>query len=262
MSIPATIKDQVRITPGGVRYLGNEELVQFRIMKTIMISKGSDYIVVEITLRRMISYHIVSTFSPTLLLLLIGIITLFLDESHFEATIMLAITAMLVMYTLYESASSGLPKTAYLKMIDIWLIFGLVVPFAVFLVEIAAEIIRNRSKSEEGEKENKEEEDSITETLSTIDCQDSDKIPVENEVKEGVTETNVEVKTMQSRIFKILFEPLEMAHQLGNNLGRGSEATKKNGKTRIKAVAEIVIPVLCVLFILGYIICAFTYYNS
>ena len=106
----------------------------------------------------MISYHIVSTFSPTLLLLLIGIITLFLDESHFEATIMLAITAMLVMYTLYESASSGLPKTAYLKMIDIWLIFGLVVPFVVFLVEIAAEIIKNRNKNHQVEKENKYEE--------------------------------------------------------------------------------------------------------
>ena len=262
MNIPATIKEQVKITPGGVRYLGNEELVQFRVMKTTMISKGSDYIVVEITLRRMISYHIVSTFSPTLLLLCIGIITLFLDESHFEATIMLAITAMLVMYTLYESASSGLPKTAYLKMVDIWLIFGLVVPFAVFLVEIAAEIVRNRSKTEEVEKENKEEEDSITETLSTIDCQDSEKAMNETETQEALTETNVEVKTMQSRIFKILFEPLEMAHQLGNNLGRRASETKKNGKTRIKAVAQIVIPVLCVLFILGYIICALTYYNS
>ena len=83
MNIPATIKEQVKIVPGGVKYLGNEELVQFKVVETKMIPKGSDYIVVEITLRRMISYHIVSTFSPTLLLLLIGIITLFLDESHF-----------------------------------------------------------------------------------------------------------------------------------------------------------------------------------
>ena len=73
---------------------------------------------------------------------------------------------------------------------------------------------------------------------------------------------------MQSRIFKMLFEPLEMTQHLGNNLGKGTDAKKgeaggsKHEKTRIKAVAEIVIPVLCVLFIVVYIICAFTYYNS
>ena len=271
MKIPATIKEQVKIVPGGVKYLGNEELVQFRVKETKMIAKGSDYIVVEIKLRRMISYHIVSTFSPTLLLLLIGIITLFLDESHFEATIMLAITAMLVMYTLYESASSGLPKTAYLKMIDIWLIFGLIVPFGVFLVEIVAEITKNRNKTNPVEKDTKEEEETSKETLSSIDCQNSDKPPNEASALEPLTETQVEVKSMQSRIFKMLFEPLEMTQQLGSNSGKGKDLTKGEAdgskhentrKTRIKAIAEIVIPVLCVLFIVVYIICAFTYYNS
>ena len=41
---------------------------------------------------------------------------------------------MLVMQTLHENISNGLPKTAYIKLVDWWLIYGIVVPFLVFLV--------------------------------------------------------------------------------------------------------------------------------
>ena len=60
--------------------------------------------------------------------------TLFIDVSHFEATIMVTLTSMLVMYTLYQSISATLPQTSYLKMIDIWLLSGLIIPFIIFIV--------------------------------------------------------------------------------------------------------------------------------
>ena len=44
---------------------------------------------------------------------------------------MVALTTMLVIYTLHQSISATLPATAYLKMIDIWLFGGLSVPFIV-----------------------------------------------------------------------------------------------------------------------------------
>ena len=77
-----------------------------------------------------------STYAPTILLLLIAEITLFVDESHFEATTMVSLTTMLVMYTLIQSNSVSLPNTAYLKMIDIWLMHGLIVPFCVFAYHV------------------------------------------------------------------------------------------------------------------------------
>ena len=43
---------------------------------------------------------------------------------------------MLVMYTIYDSISKTLPVTAYLKMIDYWLLFCLLVPFTIFMIEI------------------------------------------------------------------------------------------------------------------------------
>ena len=62
--------------------------------------------------------------------------TLFIDYSHFEATIMVALTTMLVIYTLHQSISATLPATAYLKMIDVWLFGGLIVPFIIIWILI------------------------------------------------------------------------------------------------------------------------------
>jgi hypothetical protein len=74
----------------------------------------------EILLQRMYFYHLAATYLPTICLLIIAEITLFIDESHFDTTVMVSLTSMLVMYTLYQSIAGTLPQTAYLKMIDIW----------------------------------------------------------------------------------------------------------------------------------------------
>ena len=51
----------------------------------------------------------------------------------------MALTSMLVMYTLNNSISAKLPTTAYMKMIDIWLLFGLLLPFVIILLLILME---------------------------------------------------------------------------------------------------------------------------
>ena len=56
-----------------------------------------------------------------------------------------SLTVMLVMYTMFQGVSQSLPKTAYLKFIDYWLNFCLIVPFAVFLTETFWELRRART---------------------------------------------------------------------------------------------------------------------
>merc|ERR1712080_477285 len=48
-----------------------------------------------------------------------------------------SVTVMLVMYTLYQAVANKLTATAYIKLIDIWLIFGLVLPFVVFFLLVS-----------------------------------------------------------------------------------------------------------------------------
>ena len=74
---------------------------------------------VKIILCRKLSYHIINIYIPTLCLILITGFTLWTDFSHFEVNMMVALTSMLVTYTLYQSISGYLPHTSYMKMIDI-----------------------------------------------------------------------------------------------------------------------------------------------
>ena len=46
---------------------------------------------------------------------------------------------MLVMYTLNNSVASKLPPTSYVKLIDVWLLFGLVLPFFITILLIVIE---------------------------------------------------------------------------------------------------------------------------
>ena len=51
-----------------------------------------------------------------------------------EATVVMNLTVMLVLVTMFISVSENLPKTSYIKMIDVWLVFVLIVPFLEVLV--------------------------------------------------------------------------------------------------------------------------------
>ena len=77
-----------------------------------------------------------------------AIMTLYIDESHFEATIMVSLTAMLVMYTLFQSVSQDMPSTAQMKFLYIWLIFCLVLPFVIFIIEVLWEFTNNDATDE------------------------------------------------------------------------------------------------------------------
>ena len=110
------------------------ELKQYDVMKDLYYNNTNaiqNDIRVDIKLQRKLAGHIFNIYIPTLCLVIIAIFTLFIDYGHFEATIMVALTTMLVIYTLHQSISATLPATAYLKMIDVWLFGGLIVPFII-----------------------------------------------------------------------------------------------------------------------------------
>jgi len=103
---------------------------------TFNLNQDESRLHVDIKLKRIISYHLTNTFLPTITLLIITEITLQFDDSKTELAAGLSLTIMLVMYTMYQSISESLVKTAYLKMIDYWLLFCLLTPFVIFMIEI------------------------------------------------------------------------------------------------------------------------------
>ena len=105
-----------------------------------------------ISLKRKIQTELLTTYLPTLLLLIITYATTFFKPMYFEASVTVNLTIMLVMTTIFTSKIEELPPTSDTKMIDIWLIFCLLVPFAFTLVQTAIECYREEDKEDPNEK--------------------------------------------------------------------------------------------------------------
>ena len=73
-------------------------------------------------------------------------------EFIFKAVVTVNLTALLVLVTLFISVSQSLPQTAYVKMVDVWLIFSMFVPFVEVLVHTWIDMLR--TEGEEGREVN------------------------------------------------------------------------------------------------------------
>ena len=136
MTSPLDLKQTIQLLPEKLNFNGTKSLTQFQVRSYLFkIQENGATLSVEIVLQRIFSYHLTNTFIPTSSLLLLVEITLFFKESQTELSNGLSLTIMLVMYTMYQSINEPLTKTAYLKMIDYWLLFCLLVPFVIFLIE-------------------------------------------------------------------------------------------------------------------------------
>ncbi len=137
MTSPVDLKKILLLVPDKLSFNGSQALSQFNIIYySFKPNEKSPRLSVEIVLQRIFSYHLTNTFIPTTSLLVLVEITLFFEKSQTELAIGLSLTIMLVMYTMYQSINEPLTKTAYLKMIDYWLLFCLLIPFVIFLIEI------------------------------------------------------------------------------------------------------------------------------
>ena len=121
--------------------LDDKDLIMFTITNLDM-EKRSQQVHMVLTLKRKVQTEMLTTYLPTMLLLAITYATTFFKPIYFEASLSVNLTIMLVMTTIFTSKIEELPPTSDTKMLDIWLIFCLLVPFAFTLVQTAIECYR------------------------------------------------------------------------------------------------------------------------
>ena len=127
------------------------KVTQYEVLEYLEFDNTSStqtMVEVRIILCRKLSYHVSNIYIPTLCLIMIAGFTLFIDFSHFEVSIMIALTSMLVTYTLYQSISEYLPHTSYMKMIDIWLLGGLIFPFIIITILVIMDSLTMKEKNQ------------------------------------------------------------------------------------------------------------------
>ena len=120
------------------------DLVMFQFQELTLV-KRNGLVVMTMVLKRKIVTELLTTFLPTILLLLISFVTIFFDKHLFGDAIAVNLTIMLVMTTIFTSKIEELPPTSDTKMIDIWLIFCLIVPFLDVILRTAINSMMNCS---------------------------------------------------------------------------------------------------------------------
>ena len=95
-----------------------------------------------VVMKRKIISEIMTTYFPSILLTAITFATTFFKPFFFEAALSVNLTTMLVMTTIFISKMESLSPTSDVKMLDFWLIFCQIIPFAEVVLLTAMEYQR------------------------------------------------------------------------------------------------------------------------
>ena len=127
MSVNPGDNQSVTLLPHTLMMEQSEDMTLFTITDRTLVNaylprKG---VRMTIKMKRKIMSEIMTTYFPSLLLMMITYATTFFKPFFFEAAL-----SVLVMTTIFISKMEGLPPTSNTKMIDYWLIQCQLVPFA------------------------------------------------------------------------------------------------------------------------------------
>ena len=127
-------KMNMRLSPTNDPQMDPVNLPLFYITGWQLTQRNSDCpqegIRMVITLKRKFLREVITTYLPTILLMIATFITTFFKPEFFEAALGVNLTTMLMMTTIFMTSLSELTDTAYPKWIDFWLIFCQIIPLS------------------------------------------------------------------------------------------------------------------------------------
>lgn len=92
-----------------------------------------------LVLRNQYIYYISAAYVPSGMLLVISYLTYYFNMEDFQTRITVALTSLLVLATLFSELVGGLPKTSYLKLIDVWFLGCIVANFCMVVCLVLIE---------------------------------------------------------------------------------------------------------------------------
>ncbi|XP_066980291.1 uncharacterized protein [Macrobrachium rosenbergii] len=126
------------LVPTNVSYTGPPSLIEYVIGRVTnkTVNEGEfSKVDVQVKFRRRYGFYMLNIYIPTVLIVISAYTSFFYNPYDFNSRVVVALTAKVVLYTLYSQTSNSLPKTSYFKFIDIWLFFAMVAIFVVVLLQ-------------------------------------------------------------------------------------------------------------------------------
>ncbi|XP_037779746.1 glycine receptor subunit alpha-2-like [Penaeus monodon] len=132
----------LRLTASRALYTGQKDLIEYTI-RNVSVEEGTDgdfsAVTVYVRFSRRYEFYLLTLYIPTTLLILIAYSTFYFNPVIFQPRIIVAITALLVLSSLFTQTSNALPKTSYFKMVDVWLFFSILIIFIVVFIQTLVE---------------------------------------------------------------------------------------------------------------------------
>ncbi|GMT04787.1 hypothetical protein PENTCL1PPCAC_26961 [Pristionchus entomophagus] len=200
----------------------------------------------EFHVKREITHHVMQSYVPTTLIVVISWFSFWLDVEAVPARVSLAITTLLTLSTQASAARMALPEVSYMKAIDVWMgacmmfVFGVMIEFTIVNYAQRQDRIRLNIAVNANEEEEKERE--------------GGKISVSERAKNLITrlrgnpdhhEQLVEVATPAPLRHFCPSSPLEMAdssmddeEEWNRSLEAGSETGPEDTPVKVRSTAE------------------------
>ncbi|XP_011641232.1 glycine receptor subunit alphaZ1 isoform X1 [Pogonomyrmex barbatus] len=116
---------------GGVTVNPELKLLQYDIGKPAVFEESIDYmlekngnfsrLVVFFRFERQIGHHLIQTFAPSTLVVMLSWFSFWLDLDAIPGRVALLVTSMLTLVTMFTGLKSDIPPVAYIKALDIWM---------------------------------------------------------------------------------------------------------------------------------------------
>ena len=144
MNVLSVNQKSVTLLPSILKMNQTLDMMFFVITEYELTNSTSAHggIKMTIRMRRKILSEMMTTYFPSLLLMMITYATTHFKPFFFEAALSENLTTMLVMTTIFISKMESLPNTSDIKMIDLWLILCQLVPFAQVVLLTGMEYLR------------------------------------------------------------------------------------------------------------------------
>ncbi|XP_071524576.1 LOW QUALITY PROTEIN: uncharacterized protein [Panulirus ornatus] len=147
-SIPDQAMGKILLLQEDVVFTGERRLLEYELVNETLTTHGNMSAAVQLRLvfQNQYGYYIGNAVVPSLLMAAICYLTFYFDLDDFTDRIMISLTSLLVLAALFTQTSQSIPKTAYLKLIDIWYVTLITTDFLIIVMLVIIENQRMKDK--------------------------------------------------------------------------------------------------------------------
>jgi len=137
----------------------NISLSQFEFRVLFMDSYNTDYydlaypgLILKLHLTRQIGYHVVQTYIPSLVFVVLAWLSLFIPPESVPGRVGMGMTTLLTLTAMFSSVRNNVPKVSYISFLDVWMLVCMMFVFSCIIEFIIITNLHRSGKKSTGER--------------------------------------------------------------------------------------------------------------